>query len=62
MLSCQRVHVVENLGMKSRSAIAQLECNRCGKTGHLKKMCRQRERPSPVNRGGKNSGKDNTTT
>ena len=45
MLSCQRVLVAERLVHdKSTCRLRNAKCITCGKTGHLKKVSRQREK------------------
>ena len=58
MLSCQRVLVVEKQDMRSRSVgCAMSNVAIVARLGHIKKMCRQREKSSPSNSSGNGSGK-----
>ena len=66
VLPYQRVPVVVKLDMKSRKCrLRNSKCSNCGKTGHFRKMCRQREKSAvksnPSSSSGKGNGKRGTS-
>ena len=62
---CQRVPAAAKLDTRTRGVDSAMKCSNCGKTGHLKAMCRQREKSagksSPSSSSGKKSGKGGTS-